>query len=104
MATAVAAAPAQSRKTETYTDTKRRDDVRGLNIAAARAVADADAVRSGWRPAITIKQILVGKQDMLDQPNPADPAQTDGYHIFIQDKPEYKRRVHLQAKQYPALL
>ncbi|KAG8084017.1 hypothetical protein GUJ93_ZPchr0010g8250 [Zizania palustris] len=59
---------------------------------------------SGWRPAITVKQILVGIQDLLDQPNPADPAQTDGYHIFIQDKPEYKRRVRLQAKQYPALL
>ncbi|KAF8404983.1 hypothetical protein HHK36_009878 [Tetracentron sinense] len=39
---------------------------------------------SGWRPAITVKQILVGIQDLLDQPNPADPAQTDGYHLFIQ--------------------
>uniref|UniRef100_A0A804LCM9 UBC core domain-containing protein n=1 Tax=Zea mays TaxID=4577 RepID=A0A804LCM9_MAIZE len=40
---------------------------------------------SGWRPAITVKQILVGIQDLLDQPNPADPAQTDGYHLFIQN-------------------
>ncbi|RVX23541.1 SUMO-conjugating enzyme SCE1 [Vitis vinifera] len=39
---------------------------------------------SGWRPAITVKQILVGIQDLLDQPNPADPAQTEGYHLFIQ--------------------
>jgi ubiquitin-conjugating enzyme E2 I len=62
------------------------------------------ASSQGWRPAITVKQILVGIQDLLDQPNPADPAQTDGYHIFIQDKPEYKRRVRVQAKQYPALL
>jgi ubiquitin-protein ligase len=38
----------------------------------------------GWRPAITVKQILVGIQDLLDQPNPSDPAQTDGYHLFIQ--------------------
>lgn len=38
----------------------------------------------GWRPAITVKQILVGIQDLLDQPNPADPAQTEGYHLFIQ--------------------
>jgi ubiquitin-conjugating enzyme E2 I len=88
----------------------------------------------GWRPAITVKQILVGIQDLLDQPNPADPAQTDGYHLFIQvrkkqlsfgylfflsleinqlffppnqkmqDPAEYKRRVRLQAKQYPALV
>lgn len=59
---------------------------------------------SGWRPAITVKQILVGIQDLLDQPNPADPAQTDGYHLFIQDPAEYKKRVRLQAKQYPALI
>ena len=31
-----------------------------------------------------MKQILVGIQDLLDTPNPADPAQTDGYHLFIQ--------------------
>lgn len=38
----------------------------------------------GWRPAITVRQILVGIQDLLDEPNPADPAQTDGYQLFIQ--------------------
>lgn len=31
-----------------------------------------------------MKQILVGIQDLLDQPNAADPAQTEGYHLFIQ--------------------
>ncbi|KAG6497898.1 hypothetical protein ZIOFF_045804 [Zingiber officinale] len=61
-------------------------------------------VSQGWRPAITVKQILVGIQDLLDQPNPADPAQTDGYHLFIQDPVEYKKRVRQQAKQYPALI
>ncbi|PIM97522.1 Ubiquitin-protein ligase [Handroanthus impetiginosus] len=59
---------------------------------------------SGWRPAITVKQILVGIQDLLDQPNPADPAQTEGYHMFIQDPVEYKKRVRQQAKQYPPLV
>ncbi|GMN34577.1 hypothetical protein TIFTF001_004767 [Ficus carica] len=58
----------------------------------------------GWRPAITVKQILVGIQDLLDQPNPADPAQTEGYHLFIQDATEYKKRVRQQAKQYPPLV
>ncbi|RYR78763.1 hypothetical protein Ahy_A01g003622 isoform A [Arachis hypogaea] len=58
----------------------------------------------GWRPAITVKQILVGIQDLLDQPNPADPAQTEGYHLFIQDATEYKRRVRQQAKQYPPII
>ncbi|KAG8478368.1 hypothetical protein CXB51_028136 [Gossypium anomalum] len=59
---------------------------------------------SGWRPAITVKQILIGIQDLLDAPNPADPAQTEGYHLFIQDANEYKRRVRQQAKQYPPLV
>ncbi|KAL8104265.1 hypothetical protein AgCh_028475 [Apium graveolens] len=39
---------------------------------------------SGWRPSITVKQILIRIQDLLDQPNPANPAQTEGYHLFIQ--------------------
>ncbi|KAG9158779.1 hypothetical protein Leryth_013672 [Lithospermum erythrorhizon] len=58
----------------------------------------------GWRPAITVKQILVGIQDLLDQPNPADPAQTEGYHMFIQDPVDYKKRVKQQAKLYPPLV
>lgn len=58
----------------------------------------------GWRPAITVKQILVGIQDLLDEPNPNDPAQTEGYQLFVQDKNEYKRRVKQQAKQYPTVL
>ncbi|KAH0884355.1 hypothetical protein HID58_060451 [Brassica napus] len=58
----------------------------------------------GWRPAITVKQILVGIQDLLDEPNPNDPAQTEGYQLFVQDKNEYKRRVKQQAKQYPTVV
>ncbi|EAY79196.1 hypothetical protein OsI_34308 [Oryza sativa Indica Group] len=49
MAAAVAASPAQSRKTETYTDNKRRDDVRSLNIAAGRAVTAAARTSLGPR-------------------------------------------------------
>ena len=31
----------------------------------------------GWRPAITIKQMLLGIQDLLDTPNPNSPAQSE---------------------------
>ncbi|KAM0945621.1 putative ubiquitin-conjugating enzyme E2, ubiquitin-conjugating enzyme/RWD [Dioscorea sansibarensis] len=57
---------------------------------------------SGWRPAITVKQVLMGIQDLLDQPNPADPAQTEGYQLFIQEPEEYKIRVQNQAMMYPS--
>ena len=35
-----------------------------------------------WKPGITIKQILLGVQDLLDSPNPLSPAQEDAYRIF----------------------
>ena len=73
-----------------------------------------------WRPAITIKQMLlgasfpsrrerrlslprhksgraVGIQDLLDTPNPNSPAQSDAYQLFTQDKAEYKKRVRQEA-------
>jgi len=51
----------------------------------------------GWRPAITIKQILVGIQDLLTNPNPLSPAQRDAFEIFEKDKAEYRKRVQAQA-------
>ncbi|KAA3461369.1 SUMO-conjugating enzyme SCE1-like isoform X2 [Gossypium australe] len=71
--------------------------------------------RAGLETSITVKQILVGIQDLLDAPNTADPAQAEGYNILIHliiytftffctDADEYKRRVRLQAKQYPPLV
>ncbi|TYG58131.1 hypothetical protein ES288_D08G197700v1 [Gossypium darwinii] len=37
--------------------------------------------RRGWRPSITVKQILVGIQDLLDQPNATDAAETEGHQL-----------------------
>lgn len=53
----------------------------------------------GWRPAITIKQILMGIQDLLDEPNPDSPAQSDAYQLFISDKVRYDRRIREEAKK-----
>jgi ubiquitin-conjugating enzyme E2 I len=50
-----------------------------------------------WRPAITIKQMLLGIQDMLNNPNPNSPAQREAYDIFVKDKEEYRKRVKQQA-------
>jgi ubiquitin-conjugating enzyme E2 I len=53
----------------------------------------------GWRPAITIKQILVGIQDLLDEPNPDSPAQSEAYQMFIKHKAQYKARVRQEARK-----
>jgi ubiquitin-conjugating enzyme E2 I len=52
-----------------------------------------------WRPAITIKQMLLGIQDLLDNANPNSPAQSEAYQLYVSDKPEYKRRVRLEAQK-----
>ncbi|EEC48108.1 predicted protein [Phaeodactylum tricornutum CCAP 1055/1] len=53
----------------------------------------------GWRPAITIKQVLTGIQDLLDDPNPDSPAQSEAINLFLSNKAEYKRRVKIEARK-----
>ncbi|GLC41473.1 SUMO-conjugating enzyme sce1 [Pleodorina starrii] len=55
----------------------------------------------GWRPSITIKQLLLGIQELLDTPNPNSPAQSDAFVLFTQQKAEYCKKVKRQALQYP---
>ncbi|KHJ90075.1 ubiquitin--protein ligase [Oesophagostomum dentatum] len=55
-----------------------------------------------WKPSITIKQVLIGIQDLLDNPNPGDPAQVEAYHIFCLNRAEYEKRVRQEAARYSA--
>ncbi|EIT78352.1 ubiquitin-protein [Aspergillus oryzae 100-8] len=56
-----------------------------------------------WKPAITIKQILLGIQDLLDDPNPESPAQAEAYNLFKKDRPAYEKRVRQVVKENPTL-
>ena len=53
----------------------------------------------GWRPAITLKQVLIGIQDLLNEPNPDSPAQSEAFQLFSTNRPEYDRRVRLEARK-----
>jgi len=55
-----------------------------------------------WRPAITIKQILLGTQELLNEPNIKDPAQAEAYTTYMQNRSEYERRVKEQANKFRA--
>lgn len=37
---------------------------------------------SGWKPAITLKQLLLGIQQLLDEPNLKSPANQDMYVLY----------------------
>ncbi|GAB1517903.1 ubiquitin-conjugating enzyme [Rhizoctonia solani] len=45
-----------------------------------------------WKPAITIKQ------DLLNDPNISDPAQSEAYTMFKNDRTAYDRRIRQQAR------
>ncbi|OIW15644.1 hypothetical protein TanjilG_08220 [Lupinus angustifolius] len=49
-------------------------------------------------------QILVGIQILLNNPNPASPANSEFNKLFVQDRDEYDRKVREQAKNYPRVL
>ncbi|CAN6276687.1 unnamed protein product [Urochloa humidicola] len=55
----------------------------------------------GWKPSITVRQILIGIQDLLDNPNPASAAQGLCNDLLMTNLQEYKNRVRQQAKRYP---
>jgi len=54
----------------------------------------------GWKPSVTIKQILLGVQDLLDSPNMRDPAQQEAYDQLNRSKATYEKRVRAQAQRY----
>merc|ERR1719242_2634300 len=47
-----------------------------------------------WKPAITIRQILLGIQDLLDNPNAASPAQEEPYRLSL----PIKRNICVESK------
>ncbi|CAG9466716.1 unnamed protein product [Pedinophyceae sp. YPF-701] len=55
---------------------------------------------AGWRPSITVKQILTGIQDLLNDPNDADPAQERAFYIYREDRNRYEALVKQQARRY----
>lgn len=54
----------------------------------------------GWKPSLSVSQILAGIQLLLDDPNIRDPAQAEAYATFVHDKPEYERRVKAQVERF----
>jgi ubiquitin-conjugating enzyme E2 I len=53
-----------------------------------------------WVPTITIKQVLFGIQELLDNPNLSDPAQSEAFNMMKNDKAKYVEVVKKLAKAY----
>ncbi|CAJ0641120.1 14967_t:CDS:2 [Entrophospora sp. SA101] len=53
----------------------------------------------GWKPGINIKQILLGIQNLLDEPNPNSPAHNEAYNLYKKNRFEYENRIRKQAEE-----
>uniref|UniRef100_A0A060T6R5 SUMO-conjugating enzyme UBC9 n=1 Tax=Blastobotrys adeninivorans TaxID=409370 RepID=A0A060T6R5_BLAAD len=53
-----------------------------------------------WKPALSLRDILLGIQDLLDAPNLNSPAQSDAYNDLKRDLKTYERKVKEQASKY----
>ncbi|OHS93127.1 SUMO-conjugating enzyme ubc9 [Tritrichomonas foetus] len=54
----------------------------------------------GWKPSITLRQILVGIQGLLDSPNPESPAHETHYRNYTMDRNRYEQLIREHAKLY----
>ncbi|ELP89065.1 SUMO-conjugating enzyme UBC9, putative [Entamoeba invadens IP1] len=53
-----------------------------------------------WRPAISVKQILLGIQELLDAPNTLSPAQPEAFRDISNDSEKYHNKIAQQRVQY----
>ena len=53
-----------------------------------------------WRPSISIKQILLGIQELLNTPNTLSPAQRDAYNDITNNRTLYDEKIRQQTIQY----
>ena len=54
-----------------------------------------------WRAATTLKTMLSGIQDLLDNPNVNDPAQQTAYKLYKTNPAQYRKRVEEEARKNP---
>lgn len=54
----------------------------------------------GWRSSISIKELLMGIQDLLTEPNAHDPAQCKANEMYCNHRSQYSQRIRKQAKQF----
>lgn len=57
-------------------------------------------IGQSWKPSITVKQILLGLQELLDNPNNLDPANWDVHMLYDKHFDKYKLIARQQATIY----
>lgn len=50
-------------------------------------------VDQDWKPSISLKEILLGVQNLLDEPNLNSPAQQEAYYLYKNDNKAYIQKI-----------
>lgn len=58
--------------------------------------------QKSWKPSISVKEILLGLQELLVDPNNTDPASWEYSHLYRHKRKEYEKEVKEIAKKYKA--
>lgn len=54
----------------------------------------------GWKPSINLRQILIGIQKLLIEPNPESPASQPNYDNYMMNMALYKQNIRNHAKAH----
>ncbi|KAH9392225.1 SUMO-conjugating enzyme UBC9 [Tyrophagus putrescentiae] len=55
-----------------------------------------------WRPSLSVKQVMLGIQELLADPNTNDPAQAEAYDIFLSDRAAFDKQDKKQVTRMRA--
>lgn len=58
-----------------------------------------DVIGDRWKPTFTASSVLYAIQNMLGDPNPESPANSEAKRLFCEDKVEFARRVKNTIKR-----
>lgn len=56
-------------------------------------LCDDEEICGEWAPSLSLKQVLLAIQDLLDDPNPMSPAQNEPNDLFRSNKAKYSAYV-----------
>jgi ubiquitin-conjugating enzyme E2 I len=54
----------------------------------------------GWKPSISVAEVLLGVQSLLSTPNATDPANWDVNEMYVKNREEYDAGVEREVKKY----